>query len=90
LARTSGFPEVRIRSIDEEDRFRLERGVHHFVFDCSLQDVNLIRYFSGDLRANLFVRGDETGVVRIWDIRNLDGYQRVSGLLHIRLEVSTF
>ena len=32
----------------------------------------------GDIKGHLFARGDKEGIVRVWDVRNLDGYQSAS------------
>lgn len=39
--------------------------------------VVITRVCPGDARGHFFVRGDTLGNVRLWDTRNLDGYQTV-------------
>lgn len=51
------------------------RGTHRIAL---LTQHPSYRTILGDVNGHLFARGDKHGVVRVWDIRNLDGYQSVS------------
>ena len=37
-----------------------------------------VTFCKGDIKGHLFARGDNEGIVRVWDVRNLDGYQSAS------------
>ncbi|KAF8320826.1 hypothetical protein DL93DRAFT_1739997 [Clavulina sp. PMI_390] len=74
-------PNVVLAEVEDLDMqfvlhdWRTPRATQRFGYDSSFDSIAHLR---GDVRGNLFARGDTNGNVRIWDIRNLDGYQSVS------------
>lgn len=54
------------------------RGMQQVPFVCEYDfDLRL-----GDIKNHLFARGDGDGIVRLWDIRNIEKHQAASVAIH--------
>jgi len=55
--------------------WRVPRAAHQFGYDHSPWVGTNMR---GDIRNHLFARGDGNGIVRLWDVRNIEEHQALT------------